>query len=242
MPATTYGDDLAYIHDVGYDFHARGMASALLKRLDRAGLAGSVVVDLGCGSGIWANELHEHGYRPVGVDLSPAMIALARRRCPKGEFHTASFLDFQFPRCGAITALGEPLSYLFDEHNSRRALARLFQKAFDALPAGGLFIFDIVEVGLDRNRPPTFRAGDDWACLVTFEYDKRRDQLVRHITTFRRVGQLYRRGEETHRVQLYDRRDIAGLLRHCGFRVRSSRRLGEYQMLPGRVLFIARKP
>jgi hypothetical protein len=77
---------------------------------------------------------------------------------------------------------------------------------------------------------------------VRFEYDERRTQLVRHITTFRRINDHYRRGQEVHRIQLYDRRDVARLLRQAGFRVRMTRRFDDYELLPGRVAFIARKP
>jgi len=236
-----YGDDLAYIHNVGYDFHARGLAPALLKLFEKARLTGSVVIDIGCGGGIWAQQLARAGYRPVGIDISPAMIELARQRVPSGEFHVASFLDFPLPRCGAITALGEVVCYLFDQRNQRRALAQWLKNAFEALRPGGLLVFDIAEMGLDRNTAPGWRCGDDWACGVWRDYDERRSQLVRHITTFRKVGETYRRGEETHRVQLYDRRDIAGLLKKAGFRVRSTRRFGDYALLPKRTGFIARK-
>jgi SAM-dependent methyltransferase len=180
-------------------------------------------------------------YQPVGIDISPAMIALARQRVPSGEFHVASFLDFPLPPCGAITALGEVVCYLFDGRNHRSALARWIKQAYRALLPGGLLVFDIAEVGLNRKTPPAWRSGDDWACGVWREYDERRSQLTRHITTFRRVGQTYRRGEETHRVQLYDGRDVANLLKAAGFRVRSTRRLGDYKLLRKRVGFIATK-
>jgi SAM-dependent methyltransferase len=237
-----YAEDLAYIHDRGYDFHARGLAAGLLNLLDAADLTNKTVVDLGCGSGIWAAALDQAGYRPVGVDISPAMIALARLRVPGGEFHVASFLDVELPACRAITALGEVVCYLFDSRTNRRALGRFVKQAYEALVPGGLLVFDMIEIGTDRGRQPACREGDDWACLVSFEYVARKDQLLRHITTFRQVGGHYRRDSETHRVQLYDQRDIAALLRRAGFRVRTFRSLGEYQLLPGRIGFLARKP
>jgi len=236
-----YGDDLAYIHNVGYDFHARGLAPALLSLLQKAGLSGSVVVDVGCGGGIWAEQLARAGYRPVGIDISPAMIALARQRMPSGEFHVASFVDYRLPQCGAITALGEVVCFLFDPRNQRRAIARWLKRAYEALLPNGLLVFDIAEVGLNRDTPPGWRSGDDWACGVWHEYDERRSRLVRHITTFRRDGALYRRGEEAHRIQLYDRRDIADMLKHAGFRIRSTRRFGDYELRPKRIGFIATK-
>lgn len=41
---------------------------------------GDVVVDLGCGPGAYASEVVERGSRYIGFDLSPRMIAHARRR------------------------------------------------------------------------------------------------------------------------------------------------------------------
>ena len=38
------------------------------------------VLDLGCGTGLLAEELTARGYRVVGVDASDAMLALARER------------------------------------------------------------------------------------------------------------------------------------------------------------------
>jgi SAM-dependent methyltransferase len=237
-----YGEDLAYIHDVGYGGFAHGLAPGLLDTLRESGIHDGVVVDLGCGSGIWAKYLTDAGYDTVGVDLSPAMIRLARRRAPDAQFHVESFLTFDLPRCRAITALGEVLCYLLDEANNRKTLARHFKRAADALDSGGLLIFDVPEVGLDKGRPPTGRAAADWACLVRLEYDDSRHQLTRHITSFRRRGRSYRRQEEVHRLQLYRRGEVADMLRSAGFRVRTVSGFGGCDLLPGRIGFVAQQP
>jgi len=44
-------------------------------------LAGTTVLDAGCGSGAQCEWLADQGAAVVGVDLSPAMVAEARRRC-----------------------------------------------------------------------------------------------------------------------------------------------------------------
>jgi len=235
-------DDLAYVHDAGFSGFAEGSAPGLLDILRRAGIADGLVVDLGCGSGIWARHLTDAGYRVVGVDLSPAMLRLARRRAPRARFHAASWRTFPLPACRAITALGEVLCYQFDAAADGDALPGLLRRAFAALEPGGLLVFDVAEVGLGRNRPPTFREGADWACLVRNEYDDGREQLVRHITTFRKAGAHYRRHEESHRVQLRRGSDVTELLRDAGFRVRTVRRYGAYGLLPRRLGFIARRP
>lgn len=51
------------------------------------------VGDVGCGPGHVAGHLAELGCDMVGVDLSPTMIDIARRRYPRITFHAASMLE-----------------------------------------------------------------------------------------------------------------------------------------------------
>ena len=97
--ATAYSSDLAYIHDVGFGDFARSAAQGLLSLLRRSGIRDGLVVDLGCGSGIWARELLRAGYQVLGVDISPAMTALARKNASGAKFVTGSFLDVKLPTC-----------------------------------------------------------------------------------------------------------------------------------------------
>ncbi|GAA1733460.1 methyltransferase domain-containing protein [Nonomuraea bangladeshensis] len=48
--------------------------------------AGAGVVDVGCGAGRAVAELAGRGARPVGVDVSAEMLAVARHRWPEGDF------------------------------------------------------------------------------------------------------------------------------------------------------------
>ena len=47
---------------------------------------GARIADLGCGSGIFTSLLKAKGFSPIGIDLSPALIARARGRHPEIEF------------------------------------------------------------------------------------------------------------------------------------------------------------
>jgi len=226
---------------VGFGDLANGSAAGLLTILRHAGINHGLVVDLGCGSGIWAEHLVRAGYSVVGLDISPAMIQLARNRVPNGEFQVGSFLRFDLPCCGAITALGEVLCYQFDVDSDLTSLHRLFERAYAALKSKGLLIFDVAEVGLDQSRSPSFREGDGWECRTRFEYDNERERLIRHIATVRKVGTLYRRHEESHTVQLYRQADIEDVLHAIGFRVEIVRQYGDYELLHGRVGFVAHK-
>jgi SAM-dependent methyltransferase len=127
-----YRSDLAYIHDVGFGGFSERAAPALLRILRDSGVRSGLVVDLGCGSGLWAHRLVEQGYDVLGIDISAAMVKLARRREPRARFKVGSFLSVPLPRCLAITAIGECLSYLFDERNREEALAGFFARAHEA--------------------------------------------------------------------------------------------------------------
>jgi SAM-dependent methyltransferase len=236
-PASFYDDDLAYIHDVGFGSFANDAAPEVIRILQEADIEDGLVVDVGCGSGIFARHLLKAGYDVLGIDASAAMIGLARAKAPAANFEVGSLFTAKLPTCRAITALGEVLCYRAD--TGRDPLAGWFRRAADALIPDGMLIFDVVEIGMERDRPPTFRAGVDWACMVSNEFDSRRNQLIRHITSFRQVGKLYRRSEVSHRVQFYQPADIASMLRKHGFEVSMTRRFGDFPLLPGRVGFIA---
>jgi SAM-dependent methyltransferase len=240
--ANAYQSDLAYIHDTGFGGFARGLAPGLLSLFRENGITEGVVVDLGCGSGIWARALADSGYTVVGVDISPAMIDLARQRVPEATFRVQSFVECPMPACRAVTALGEVFNYLFDPNNSLRTLRRLCRRIFDALTPQGLLVFDVAEPGRCKGIKQRFFEGDDWTCLVEFHQDVARQRLTRRIVSFRRIGDIYRRHEETHTQQLYRGTAIAGMLRQIGFRVRLVRSYGEYPLAKRVVGIVARKP
>lgn len=52
-----YKEDLAFIHDVGFRDYALKSAPGILKILHDYQIQSGLVVDLGCGSGLWAKEL-----------------------------------------------------------------------------------------------------------------------------------------------------------------------------------------
>jgi SAM-dependent methyltransferase len=242
--ADAYREDLAYIHDAGYGSVARSAAPVLLRALRQAGSERGLVIDLGCGSGILAAEIAAAGYEVLGYDISEAMIALARRRVPQARFRVQSLWAADLPPCVAVTAIGECFNYLFDPDNTDKALAQLFRRIRDALCPGGLLLFDVAEPGRvpGPGSQRHSREEEGWAVLVTAEEDRRRKLLTRRITSFRKVGDLYRREQEVHRLRLLRGAALARQLRGLGFRVRLLRGYGEFRFPPGYVALLARKP
>ncbi len=237
-----YQEDLAYIHDVGFGDFSNESAPGLLEILRQKGIEKGLVVDLGCGSGIWAKALLQANYEVLGIDISDAMLDLAREKAPKATFQNASLLRVELPKCDAITSIGECLNYQFDEHDLGD-IKELFTRIYDILRPGGIFIFDIAEPGYVSASNPqnTYSEGQGWAILLEKEEDKKRNKLTRKMTIFRQVGNLYRRSEEVHCVQLYKGSEIAKELRQLGFRVRIIRGYGELRFRKAHVGFIATK-
>src|SRR5438034_789196 len=99
----------------------------------------------------------------------------------------------------------------------------------------------VAEAGRARDSERRFWQGRDWACLVEYEHDQRRNRLTRRITTFRKAGRHYRRAEETHIQQLYKGSQFACELRKIGFRVHTVRRYGKFRFPRALVGLIARK-
>jgi SAM-dependent methyltransferase len=237
-----YEVDLAYIHDVGFGEFAAAAARFLLEYLPAHGLQTGRIVELGCGSGIQAEAMTKAGYNVLGYDISPAMVALAAKRAPAGEFRCTSFLDVKLPECQVVTAVGEIFNYLFDDRNSPADLSKLFRRVYGALAPGGVFLFDVALVGrIPEGTRRTYVEHDDWACLYEGREDAARHKLERHITTFRRDGALYRRSHEVHRLRLYDRGQFLAPLRKIGFRVRTLARYGPLRLPPGYQAYLCHK-
>lgn len=96
------------------------------------------VLDLGCGTGLSGVALKPFARRLVGLDLSPRMIAEARRRGIYDTLEEADLLDW-LPRqraCFDLIAAADVLNYLGDLAPAMRAIA-------GALPPGGLAAFSI---------------------------------------------------------------------------------------------------
>ncbi|ALL78954.1 hypothetical protein AD006_20930 [Pseudonocardia sp. EC080610-09] len=64
---------------------------------DHADRPDNAVIDAGCGPGQWTDHLDRNGTRAYGVDLSPAMVAIARRYRPDLRYEVGSMLRLDAP-------------------------------------------------------------------------------------------------------------------------------------------------
>jgi SAM-dependent methyltransferase len=236
-----YREDLAYIHDVGYSEFALQSASGLLEIFRQNNIRTGLVVDLGCGSGLWARELLNAKYQVLGIDISEDMIAIARQKAPEADFRVESLFRAEIPPCVAVTSLSECLNYLFDP-DCDRLISQLFQRIYNALCPGGVFIFDFIQPGYSAlgSKTRSFNEGEDWLVLVEKE-EYAQETLTRRIITLRQVGDLYRRDDELHQVRLYKAATLAEDLQQFGFQVEILNRYGHYRLPQANAAVIARK-
>lgn len=232
-----YTTDLAYVHDAAFGDLARAAAPAIVRTLRAHGIARGRIVELGCGSGVAARHFVECGYHVTGIDVSKAMIRLARAAAPGASFRAASLARVRIPRCDAIVGIGEVFNYL---PGGAAALARFFDRAHVALAPRGCLIFDFMESGARRTYPAKSQTGHDWAIASRARLDRSRRVLTRQIVVIRKVGRRVRRTSETHTIRIYTRRAVREALVRAGFSVRMSRSFGRHRVLPGDVVVVAR--
>ncbi len=114
----------------------------------------ATVLDIACGTGAWLQSLaaHSPGLRLVGLDLSPAQLAQARRRLPDATLieADADLPPFVADAFDVICSLNV-LHHLTDPRAHLRMLVTL------ARPGASVFV-----VTFSRDRTPATRVASRW--------------------------------------------------------------------------------
>lgn len=189
-----YQHDLAYVQAAAFGTLAQGAAAEIVRRLQASSAQIRRVMDVGCGAGPLTKLLTDAGFDVTGIDTSADLLQLARTNAPKAHFIHASAYDVDLENYDAIVAVGEPLTYHVDSAKADNLVSRFFRRVAETLPVGGMLIFDVIGLGEPSLIGRTWRSGEDWAVLVETTENQAERILVRNIETFRRVGDLYRRG------------------------------------------------
>ncbi|MDI3297799.1 MAG: methyltransferase domain-containing protein [Bacillota bacterium] len=225
---------------------------AILERFDARP---SSVADLACGTGNTTLPWARMGYRVYGVDRSPEMLEVARRKAEAERLEVtwveADLRSFELPEPVELaTCLYDSLNYLEDEE----ALEAAFRAAYRNLRPGGLLVMDMnTEYKLLHVEPEThyYRSDDpeeEWHLIWEHGTNMAEQVWEVRLTGFLpRPGHpgCYERLEEVHRERGYPAREVERRLARAGFRLLAT--YDAYTFDPpvpvsDRLFWVARRP
>jgi SAM-dependent methyltransferase len=187
----------------------------------------NLVVELGCGTGSFTEEMAALGYDMIGIDNSGDMLGIARKKMEKSG-HEIMYLEQDmceldlFCTAGTIVSVCDSINYLIEDEQVRKA----FTKVNNYLYPGGLFIFDfntlhkyrdvIGDVTIAENRDDSSFIWENFFDVDTNinEYD---------LTIFvRKDGagdtDLFERSIETHLQRGYTLDEMKNFVEQAGMR------------------------
>ncbi len=115
-------------------------------------LKGKKVLDVGCGTGIYAKEMTKRGAKVKGFDITPKMLEIAKRENPKLDLRSGSVYNIPFNEKFDIAIAPLVIEYSRDWNKVFREVNKILKK-------GSYFIFSIgnpvyqVTKRVSKNKP-----------------------------------------------------------------------------------------
>jgi len=193
-----------------------------LAPLVRDAREGPPILDLGCGSGLVTERLARSGARVIGVDASPPMLALARRRCAphRGRVRLLRrrLESLRLPPGSELAlACGDVVNHL----PSLGVVARVLRSVRRTLAPGGALVFDaLTDFCFETYWPDNTHllSGPHGDLLMDCDWDPaRRRGTARMIAYARERGGRFRRLETTLHEYAWRDRELVRALRAAGF-------------------------
>lgn len=169
------------------------------------------VLDIACGTGILASELHSKNFEVSGIDISEQMINVARENAKGIDFQVADMEKFTFDKkFQLITCAFDSINYLTSHIKMEKTLKNILRHLDD----NGVFIFDINTPVLyeERHFGVIDREFDGMKFKQILEYDKE-NKIGK--TTF----DFGNNESETHIQKAYSVDDMDKFLLKCGFEI-----------------------
>ena len=207
-------EGLAQIYDfmmVGVDYDA--WADYVLEAAARFGVTPKSALDLACGTGSTTIPLAKRGVAVTGLDLAPAMLAIAAQKAGEEElaipFVEKNMLSLDYEEeFDMIVSFQDGINYLTGEGDFFQLAAGVAR----GLKPGGIFLFDLNRVDHYSDSETTVIDLDDQYLVYENSYDAVKRIWHINLTGFLREGELYRKFEEIHEEKNHDWEEVRAAL------------------------------
>jgi SAM-dependent methyltransferase len=200
-------------NEFGWNYYPEAFGQQLLRWIRTVDRPIRSCMDLGCGTGILCDLLHQSGIDASGTDLSESMIRTAKDNFPHLDFAVANMITFCPDRqFDLVTCTGDALNHIMSTDD----VQTIFRNVYRYLSPGGYFIFDILN---EQEVSPCEPFDCPFSDTVRAEFQilKSEDNIINLKTRVYEDGEF--RFEENIYEILHDPRQICGLLEAEGFRV-----------------------
>lgn len=116
-------------------FHPIDQAAKFITHLPKKGK----ILDIGCGPGRDAKVFIEQGFTVTGIDISPKMIALAKRHFSEAQFIVMDIENLEFPK-NSFDGIWASASLL---HIKQASLFSVLKNVWALLKSGGIFYLSV---------------------------------------------------------------------------------------------------
>src|SRR5699024_2088034 len=156
-------------------------------QLDKYGVTGKKLVDLGCGTGEIALRFADKGYTVTGVDLSEEMLMVGMDKAVHKQVNI-QWIQQNIAELDGFEAVDVFVSYLdvVNYITESDDLQHFFASVFHGLAAGGIFIFDVHHLPFMQTERINQTFVDEtehityiWECVAENSYG-----LMSHYLTF----------------------------------------------------------
>lgn len=182
----------------------------------------NLIVELGCGTGSFSQVLYSRGYDIIGIDISPDMLDLARKKSIEAGMDIMYLeqdmreLDL-YCTAGTIVSVCDSINYILEDED----VVETFRLVNNFLYPGGVFIFDFNTVHKYRDviGDATIAENREDCSFIWENYYHDNEHINEYdLTIFARCGgkDVFRRSMETHFQRGYDLDEMVNFVKEAG--------------------------
>ena len=191
------------------------------------------VLDFTCGTGAQTLYLAKHGYNVIGIDISPAMLKIAKQKAKEAKlkvrFYKGDMRSSEFGTFNAVITIFNAIGHL-----SKPEFEKTIRNVGSNLKKDGLYIFDIFNLDFMKKNFRKYKFLDtatevDGTKFVRFNNNKldikRGLMTINQETTIQEGMNKPKVFRETWTMQIYTANELKNMLKRNGFEV-----LGQYDI------------